>query len=342
MRDMRAILITIIFVSCLALAVSPANGQTGSLAGVSSINKVSGPYVNAENRVHIVFPEGWVGTEMFSTGSVIASVFADGLEAGQNETIVSSMILVVTDKTLVEKPSTAKPVRVPENVEVQCEVGSTSNVQLAGLTGSESIVDCSTEEEAFKMKTVLVETDTKWIMISFMAPIDEYDKYVTHYDSALDTLQIGPIPDAEGDSIYDLRTTTQTVMVAGKAVEVEIRSSSTVTAFELDNQSKRISFQVDGETGTEGMTQLSIGRILEGPYVVTIDSQATDDFVIAPDQGSNEVFLILSYTHSTHDVKVTGTNVVPEFPVSVLGLIVAIVGVVSLLGRQSNIFRGFH
>jgi hypothetical protein len=36
--------------------------------------------------------------------------------------------------------------------------------------------------------------------------------------------------------------------------------------------------------------------------------------------------LTISYTHSTHDVTVTGTNVVPEFPVAALGAIAAVIG----------------
>lgn len=142
------------------------------------------------------------------------------------------------------------------------------------------------------------------------------------------------LPEAEEPVGLELELFVQSVVVAGDTVEVELSSSSTVSEFKLEEENKRVTFKVDGETGTPGTTEISIGRILEGPYTVMIDGQTTSNFEVTEAEGSGEAILKISYTHSTHDVTVTGTNVVPEFPFSAIGVIAAMVGAVILIGRS--------
>jgi ribose/xylose/arabinose/galactoside ABC-type transport system permease subunit len=98
--------------------------------------------------------------------------------------------------------------------------------------------------------------------------------------------------------------------------------------------------KVDDEDGTEGTTEISTGSVLEGPYTVTIDRQATTDFEVT-EAASGEAILTISYTHSTHDFDVTGTNVVPEFPIGVIGAVVAVIGIVAIMTR-TKFARGFR
>ncbi|HXV45279.1 MAG TPA: hypothetical protein VD736_01255, partial [Nitrososphaera sp.] len=105
-----------------------------------------------------------------------------------------------------------------------------------------------------------------------------------------------------------------------------------------EEENKRITFKVDGQTGTVGTIEIPIGMILEGPYSVTIDGQATSDFEVIPAVTSEEAILRISYTHSIHDVAVTGTNVVPEFPISILIMASALGSIMALaaLARGQN------
>ena len=41
----------------------------------------------------------------------------------------------------------------------------------------------------------------------------------------------------------------------------------------------------------------------------------------------------VSYSHSSHDIAITGTTVVPEFPLAMIGAVAGIIGVVAVLGR---------
>jgi hypothetical protein len=139
------------------------------------------------------------------------------------------------------------------------------------------------------------------------------------------------IPAAEpGEPI--LKPVPLSVSVGGSMVKVDMNSSSTVSQFRVDSNNKRVMFEVEGEAGTEGTTEVAIGSVLEGPYTVAIDGQPTTDFEVS---GS---IMTLHYTHSLHDVAITGTNVVPEFPISMIGLVAGIIGILIVLGR-GNITR---
>jgi hypothetical protein len=112
---------------------------------------------------------------------------------------------------------------------------------------------------------------------------------------------------------------TLNALIAGKLVAVEVKSSSTITNFIFDEKSKRLSFRAEGQSGTEGSTELSIGRVLQGPYVVTVDGQATTNFEVSEADGVATINI--SYTHSVHGITISGTNVVPEFQF-LMGLII--------------------
>jgi hypothetical protein len=119
------------------------------------------------------------------------------------------------------------------------------------------------------------------------------------------------------------------VTIAGEPIQVSVESVSTVSAFALDEESKMLTFTTDG-TGTE--TTVAVGSVLEGPYTVMVDGEATTDFEESTDEQGTKT---ITTTHGTgtHDVSISGTQVVPEFPLAALGAIAAAVGVVAVLGR---------
>jgi hypothetical protein len=137
----------------------------------------------------------------------------------------------------------------------------------------------------------------------------------------------------EEDEI-ELTPSVQSVEVAGETIKVDVNSSSTISEFALDEASMSVTFTVDGEDGTAGVTEISIGRVLEGPYAVTIDGQVTSNVEVTQAAATGESIIKISYTHSAHDIAITGTNVVPEFLLSLIGVVAAVMGVVILLGRS--------
>lgn len=105
-----------------------------------------------------------------------------------------------------------------------------------------------------------------------------------------------------------------------KEFEVDIASTSKVSDFAFDKDAKKISFKVEGDAGTDGVTQITIPKpLLSGQMTVLIDGQAVkpdSNAVIVSSDMDAQMTLEINYHHSERTVEVTGTNVVPEFPAS--------------------------
>lgn len=138
------------------------------------------------------------------------------------------------------------------------------------------------------------------------------------------------IPKPAPEPVAEMKSQPQQVIARGSAVEIPVNSSAQISGFELDEDTKSISFAVDGDTGSNGLTVIAIGRILEGPYVVTVDGEVTDDYVVT-DSGSGPAAIRVNHTGS-HDIAISGTSVVPEFPI-VLILPAAMIGGLLMLTR---------
>jgi hypothetical protein len=130
------------------------------------------------------------------------------------------------------------------------------------------------------------------------------------------------------------------VNAEGKNFDVEIASNSTVSAFEFKQQEKKVAFRVEGETGTRGVTQITIPKaLLSGEMMVSIDGN------VIPPESSDVVAIVdteegmtleINYHHSEHTVEVSGTNVVPEFPVSMIIMAAAIGSVIATVSIASR------
>jgi hypothetical protein len=129
----------------------------------------------------------------------------------------------------------------------------------------------------------------------------------------------------------------------GEEFQVEIASNSAVDAVELKQEEKMLTFRVEGETGTRGVTQVTVPKaMLSGGMVVMIDGQVvnpeSNDVIVTSDTSAETTFEI-NYTHSEHDVAVSGTNVVPEFPLATLVMAAAVGSIVAALAIAKK--KGF-
>jgi hypothetical protein len=233
---------------------------------------------------------------------------------------------------------------------MECGTPSVTSRTVAGRSAQQVIIECTDDAGVSnKMKIVISNKVEDYIIVLYMAPTAEFAADEAKFDAAVESLQVegaidtegtGGPPEGNGDggAMIELTAMTRAVMIDGANVDVDIRTNSTISQLTLDVENKRVSFTVDGETGTAGTTEIAIGEMLIGPYTVTVDGQVTTDFEVT-NEGSADAVMTISYMHSVHDVEVTGTSVVPEFPVVVIGAIAAIVGVVAILGR-TRLVRG--
>jgi len=119
------------------------------------------------------------------------------------------------------------------------------------------------------------------------------------------------------------------ITVGGNQMFLNIQSSSIVGAVVFDEENKKLSFQVTGSTGTNGMAIIPVSQVLQGPYVVTFDGNFWQDFEIYEDKTSGDTLMKIHYPHSTHEITITGTAVVPEF--SSFASLVLVISIVSLV-----------
>lgn len=130
------------------------------------------------------------------------------------------------------------------------------------------------------------------------------------------------------------------VNAEGKSFDVEIASNSTVSAFEFKQQEKKVAFHVEGQTGTRGVTQITIPKaLLSGEMMVSIDGNVIppeSSDVVAIVDTEEGITLEINYHHSEHAVEVSGTNVVPEFPVSMIIMAAAIGSVITTVSIVSR------
>lgn len=131
------------------------------------------------------------------------------------------------------------------------------------------------------------------------------------------------------------------VKAEDKQFEVDVASnSSSVTDFAFEQGEKKVSFKVEGETGTRGVAQVTLPKeLLSGQLMVSIDGRAvaedSNDVIVTSDTAT-EMTLEINYPHSEHTIEITGTNVVPEFAVSMLVMAIALGSIVAIASKNRH------
>ena len=128
---------------------------------------------------------------------------------------------------------------------------------------------------------------------------------------------------------YPVHTGTQNFTVS-------IASNSGINDFQFKQTEKRVSFLVEGDAGSKGVTEITIPKaLLSGEMSVFLDQNlvAEEDVIVKSETDVTTTFEI-NYSHSIHRMEVTGTNVVPEFPLSSLAAITGVVGIIVAISRS--------
>jgi hypothetical protein len=128
---------------------------------------------------------------------------------------------------------------------------------------------------------------------------------------------------------YDVRIDNQTF-------SVEIASNSALNGFEFKQEEKAVSVFAEGSSGTTGVMEISIPKnLLSGEMAVFIDgSLVSNDQVLLKSDTETHTTFEINYSHSIHQIEVTGTNVVPEFPGVITMALVAAIGVSAIATRR--------
>ncbi len=155
--------------------------------------------------------------------------------------------------------------------------------------------------------------------------------------SVLGLLDAQVMAKLESSTAFVVASSSSTSVKAdgGEEFKIDIASNSTVSNVQFKQSEKMVTFKAEGETGTRGVTQVTVPKaMLSGEMVVMIDGKAvasdSNDVIVTSDT-STEMTYEINYHHSEHDVSVTGTNVVPEFPLATLVMAGAVGSIVAVL-----------
>jgi len=134
----------------------------------------------------------------------------------------------------------------------------------------------------------------------------------------------GVLPLLTGDCPYDhtiymTSIKTNTITVDSTNYNVTTTSNSTVSATTFDKDGKAINFTTNGPASTTGYVNVTIPKTLLNAalpdWVVTMDDAALPSSSIRViNENASHTFIYINYTQSTHNMRIVGTWVVPEFP----------------------------
>jgi hypothetical protein len=119
-----------------------------------------------------------------------------------------------------------------------------------------------------------------------------------------------------------------------------ISSNSTISNFQFNETSKKISFDVTGSDGTSGFANITFPKaLLSGTLTVFLNGsqlvEGTDYTLTSTD---THHIIYLTYSHSSHEVEVVGTEAIPEMPtILILTLFMLGAGIVLIAINKRDI-----
>jgi len=120
---------------------------------------------------------------------------------------------------------------------------------------------------------------------------------------------------------------------------VSLISNSTVSVFRFARADKKIIFDVRGPSDTVGYCNVTIPKNLlrDNPWKIMLnDTDITSQAIITENQTHTSIYFI--YNHSTYNVQIIGTWVIPEFPATIVLLLFMILTMLILvfIKKSSN------
>jgi len=319
------------------------------------IQQVSGTYVNEDAGLEITLPDEWSGTAT-SYGQYSSVIAVPGGLSGATEMPSAMMVISVITKNSTEDKNLPDSAKQPPNTQGQkpsCKDPEISTVTINGMKGDLITIECTQAGKVWKIKNYYFQTNERFYSVAFVSTSEsDYDDNVKTFDDSAHTLKIADTIDAPGipssstpgsvGAEVSLKAHKEKVHLGAnnKDVDLNFDTSSNITEFKFDESSKVIRFKVSGADGSQGTTVLHVSSLLKGPYIVTFDGKTMTDFETKTDQTTGDTTITIKYHHSTHDISVSGTEVVPEFPLPAVGAIVAIIGIVAIVGRTRLVSGG--
>ncbi len=314
---------------CITLAIPLIDGK----AQMPEFKEVKGKYVNEDLGIELILPENWSGRELpIVIEPAIGGLMASPEDASSNGVYMS---LLVVDATKFD-PSMQPTSPQPEDIESKCTTFSLNTIEISGIKGMEIVVECEDISTSYKIKSIFIsqekDDNIRFIQLALIASSELYDRYIKDFDDSVKTLKVS---NAMSPTINLSKEKIEKVMIEDKEVDIRIKSTSDIKDIQFNKEDKSITFKVEGNDGSMGMTEIHIGSVLKGPYTVLLDGNPIDAIEVTNESG--EQVLKVMYMHSMREIKVVGTEVVPEFPLAVLPILALITGIAIFVARSRSL-----
>jgi hypothetical protein len=324
-QTFATIVLTLVLFSTV-LTFSPnaaAQNVTADIGGPIFQDDISGKYEDAEAGYTITFPDGWSGISFLGNFPMVAP--GGFLQGSGNATI----LVFAINRTAFEEAATNQTFFLSGNLTdnpEDCGNGESSFTTINGMSAFRAVEECDDGASGYKKSEVVgVINPSHIILLGYEAHSQEANQlYYKNFLEAQSTFKVNRAQDfrATLNAMTNMRPQSIPVQIDGNTLDVTLTTSSTISELSISKEDKRISFSVEGMSGTRGTTTIAVQDILQGPYSVTIDGNTTA-FTIIKDDKTSETLIEVMYPHSKHAVVITGTQVIPEFPFPILGIAVA-------------------
>ncbi|MEO9320225.1 MAG: hypothetical protein ABI361_06095 [Nitrososphaera sp.] len=201
-----------------------AQPVTGAPPGMQ---QVSGKYTDSSVGLEITLPDGWSGIQLPATSGVSMAMAAPGGFSSMDQSNGTGMYISVTDKKPInatfQNPASMRSSSSSGTQQSDCSQASYSKTTVNGMNAAVITVQC-TGTSPFKGKGYIFQTDAKNIMVLFgSASAPNFDKYVSQFDSSVNTLKIAntvdvsvPVPEFPISAVFGIAAVVGVIAVMGR------------------------------------------------------------------------------------------------------------------------------
>ena len=307
----------------------PTFNETEFLSRLSK--NVSGQYINPNLGFKIVFPEGWTGIEtslIVTMGQVSPSGVSPGDIPTQFRNQDASISITGVPIALMEMAmplvsafmtndsglfGNSSMLDVMENVQqfAGCEHISASILKLNGVIAEEKTDECTTLGIYTKSKSYTFTTEKGLVMIAYSANSKKnYESNLAKFDESIKSLSVSQPTDFRtfGQELLGIISHSYEVESAGQEHTVQIDSTQNISNFEFSPSEKSITFTTGEGKLSIGVGQsiVNLGKLLSGPYSVTIDGKELSNFITVNDMINNGTVLELTHAPGLHTFVISG------------------------------------
>ena len=135
------------------------------------------------------------------------------------------------------------------------------------------------------------------------------------------------------EAFGEVHTYSEQILFEDKEFIVSILSTSELVKVTLDQPLKKVIIDIE-ETTSEGSVNITMPKaLISGPFIVSRDGIILHSAMTS--ENATHSSISLQYGRGAHLIEVTGTTIVPEFPIWLVGLTLAIVMAATLaFGRM--------